>query len=281
MIGTHVEPIKPGLQGSLRMQELQLESEARLKDKRKAMAKLHRVCAVGWLARLSGTASVPSMHARALHQFCLCTSKTPAVHRFLRLQTQHPGLGLSMHVQARNELTETQTGIAGEDLAPDAEEALAEVPDSWSLHGSFTVSCLAVIWFWCQPETPSLSRKLASTIFFPVRCLKTHLRAVWCNSLASAALLSGRTQRSVHEAAAAVVMYMTHRSADVPNAAGSRGVCHGMHSAEVFQPAALSTHSHPLRLLVPDWSHLCTLASRARLMHHSARRESDHCLTSL
>ena len=175
---------EPGLQGSLPMQELQLESEARLKDKRKAMAKLYRVCAVGWLGACQAV-----RHCLCAKHVCVCTASFLPVQQHttccassLRLQTQRPGLGLTMHVQARNELTETQTGIAGEDLAPDAEEALAEVPDSWSLHGSFTVSCLAVIWFWCQPETPSLSRKLASTIFFPVRCLKTQWRGVRCNS---------------------------------------------------------------------------------------------------
>ena len=60
-------------------------------------------------------------------------------------------------------------GAAELSPGPELEEVLEKAPDDWSLHASFGVACLAILWFWTQPDTPSLSRKLASAIFFPVR----------------------------------------------------------------------------------------------------------------
>ena len=72
--------------------------------------------------------------------------------------------------QARAELAGLPDSNGAPELnpSPEIEEALEAIPDDWSLHASFAVACLSVIWFWCQADTPSLSRKLASAIFFPV-----------------------------------------------------------------------------------------------------------------
>ena len=97
-----------------------------------------------------------------------------------------------MHTaQARGELSTSQSGIVAEEVAPEIEEAVGEVPDGWSLHGSFACACLAVVWFWCQAETPSLSRKLSSAIFFPVRPAAASGSAAWhADQLVACALRS-------------------------------------------------------------------------------------------
>lgn len=120
-----------------------------MKDKRKALTKLHRVRTARKTMLVAWEFAVQQLSTTQL------------------LSCQNM---LWMFLQARAELSDLQGGPSGHEDSGELEVSpLPEDPSTWKVQLSFFgAAVLPVLWFWSQAETPALSRKVISCILFPV-----------------------------------------------------------------------------------------------------------------